>query len=93
MYHTVSKETGTFLEKFDALSYPEKLSFLAILFEQMENGQINSENSTDPFAVDDNGGNIFYPVDAGLPNGTEVGHNILAQLRKYESGAKINVRG
>lgn len=84
-FHEVSEKTEHFLQIYEALSFAEKLNFLAVLFEQMENGQINSENSTEPNKVDDNGGHVFYPADAGLPNGIGIGHNILAQARKIES--------
>lgn len=85
-FHTVSKETDHFLKTFDTLSFSEKLTFLAVLFEQMENGQINSDNSADPAEVEYKDGSVFYPADAGLPNGAGIGNNILAQKRNMKAG-------
>ena len=58
-------EASVFLQSFDYLFPPEKLTLLGLLFDRMYNGMINSENTANEFEVSDDG-YILMPGELGV---------------------------
>lgn len=51
----ISPEATSFLQDFEHLFPPERLTFLGLLFDRVDNGMINSENKANSFEVSDDG--------------------------------------
>jgi len=84
MIEEISRNSLAAFQSLEALPADERLSTLAILFEQWNRELINDGNFTEPDKAYERNKEVFTPIDCGITNANELAHCFAALARELQ---------